>query len=60
MAGTPLNVKDPENERIVPRTVDMDKIRDILARIDAMPVLDQRPAEDLVADLYDERGFPKQ
>lgn len=48
-----------EKERVVPRQVNMRRIHEILASVDAMPVLDQRPAAAIMADLYDEKGMPK-
>jgi antitoxin VapB len=48
-----------ETERLLPRPVDMDKVREILARFDAMAVRDPRSAREIVNDLYDERGMWK-
>lgn len=45
-----------ETERLLPRPVDMDKVRAILARFDAMIVRDPRSAQEVANDLYDERG----
>jgi hypothetical protein len=45
-----------EKERVLPRQVDIDKVYEILARIDAMPVRDPRPADEILAGLYDEGG----
>ena len=39
------------------RRVDMNKIREILARIDALPVRDPRPADEILG--YDEHGLPR-
>jgi antitoxin VapB len=39
------------------RPVDMDKIRAILARVDALPVLDHRPADEIIG--YDDFGLPR-
>ena len=39
------------------RHVDMNKIREILARIDALPVRDPRPADEILG--YDEHGVPR-
>ena len=39
------------------RRVDMNKIREILARIDALPVLDPRPADEILG--YNEHGLPR-
>ena len=47
-------------EGVVPppkRRVDMNKIREILARIDALPIRDPRPAEEIIG--YDELGLPR-
>ncbi|MGO9546481.1 MAG: type II toxin-antitoxin system VapB family antitoxin [Rhodomicrobium sp.] len=47
-------------EGVVPppkRRVDMNKIREILARIDALPVQDPRPADEIIG--YDEFGLPR-
>ena len=47
-------------EGVVPppkRRVDMNKIREILARIDALPVRDPRPADEILG--YDELGLPR-
>jgi antitoxin VapB len=38
------------------RPLDMDKIRAILARVDALPIFDPRPANEIIG--YDERGLP--
>lgn len=39
------------------RPLDMDKIRAILARVDALPILDPRPANEIIG--YDEFGLPR-
>lgn len=39
------------------RPVDMDRIRAILARVDALPILDPRPADQIIG--YDEFGLPR-
>ncbi len=47
-------------EGVVPppkQRVDMNKIREILARIDALPVQDPRPADEIIG--YDEFGLPR-
>lgn len=47
-------------EGVVPppkRRVDMNKIREILARIDALPVRDPRQAKEIIG--YDELGLPR-
>ena len=47
-------------EGVVPplkRRVDMNKIREILARIDALPVRDARPADEILG--YGEHGLPR-
>ncbi len=47
-------------EGVIPppkRCVDMNKIREILARIDALPVRDARPADEIIG--YDEFGLPR-
>lgn len=36
----------------------MEKVREILARIDAMPVADPRSAKEIMDELYDENGLP--
>ncbi len=48
-----------ERQRILPRQVDMAKVYEILARVDAMPDLDLRSSSEIVAGLYDERGLPR-
>lgn len=37
----------------------MAKVREILARIDARPVVDGRSAKEIMDDLYDDVGLPK-
>jgi antitoxin VapB len=47
-------------EGVVPprrRRVDMNKIREILARIDALPVRDPRSADEIIG--YNEFGLPR-
>lgn len=39
------------------RSVDMDEVRAILARVDALPVLDRRTADEIVG--YDKFGLPR-
>ncbi len=39
------------------RPVDKDKVRAILARVDALPVLDQRAADEIIG--YDKFGLPR-
>ena len=39
------------------RRIDLDKVRAILARIDARPVLDNRSPDEIIG--YDEFGLPK-
>ncbi len=39
------------------RRVDMNKIREILARIDALPVREPRPADEIIG--YDDSGLPR-
>ena len=40
-----------------PRPVNMDRIREILARVDTLPVRDDRPADEIIG--YDELGLPR-
>jgi antitoxin VapB len=39
------------------RSVDMDRVRAILARVDALPVLDRRTADEIIG--YDKLGLPR-
>jgi len=39
------------------RAADMDKVRAILARVDALPVLDRRTPDEIVG--YDKFGLPR-
>jgi antitoxin VapB len=36
----------------------MKKVREILARIDAMPIVDGRSSKEIMDELYDENGLP--
>ena len=42
-----------------PEQIDMAKVREILGRLHATPIVDSRSADDIVRDLYDERGLPR-
>lgn len=46
-----------EREREVARR--MEAIRDIQRRVAELPVLDPRPIEEIMRDIYDEDGIPK-
>jgi antitoxin VapB len=48
-----------EHTRIVCRKRDTDRIASILAEMDALPVLDNRPIGEILGDLYDDNGLPK-
>lgn len=48
-----------EKERLVPRNPDRAKLRRILKQAHGLPDLDGRPAQDVLADFYDERGLWK-
>ena len=48
-----------EKERIEPREIDVATVYSVLAAFDAMPDLDPRTPQQIVADLYDEHGLPK-
>ena len=50
---------ETEHRRIVCRKVDPERISRILAEMDVLPVLDNRPIEEIVGDLYDDNGLPK-
>ena len=50
---------ETEHRRIVCRKVDPEHISRILAEMDVLPVLDNRPIEEIVGDLYDDNGLPK-
>lgn len=39
--------------------IDAGRVRRILEEMHAQPVADPRSAEEILADLYDERGLPK-
>jgi hypothetical protein len=40
-----------------PRNLDLEKIQEILDRVHVLPVLDPRPVEEIIAELYDENGL---
>lgn len=42
---------------VAKKRIDMDRVRAILARIDALPVVDARSAEEIIG--YDEHGLPR-
>ncbi len=42
-----------------PEPIDMVKVREILRRLHAHPSVDARSADDIVRELYDERGLPR-
>jgi hypothetical protein len=48
-----------EKERVLPRQVDIEKVHEILARIDAMPVRDPRPPDEILTGFYDDQGMWK-
>jgi hypothetical protein len=48
-----------EKERITPRKFDRERVRQILAEVDSLPVRDARSAAEILGDLYDEQGLPK-
>jgi len=50
---------ETEHRRIVCRKPDTERISRILAEMDALPVLDSRPVEEIVGDFYDDNGLPK-
>jgi hypothetical protein len=39
-----------------PRNLDFEMIQEILDRVHVLPVLDPRPVEEIIAELYDEDG----
>jgi hypothetical protein len=45
------------SERNSPQNLDLAKIQEILDRVHILPVLDPRPVEEIIAELYDENGL---
>ena len=45
------------SERNSPQNLDLAKIQEILDRVHVLPVLDPRPVEEIIAELYDENGL---
>ena len=54
---TPQTRKTPVRQQ-KPR-FDMAEVEKILARVDALPILDNRTSQEISDDLYDEFGLPK-
>jgi hypothetical protein len=48
-----------EKQRILPRKIDRAKVDAILAEAHALPDLDARSGDELIADLYEQNGLPK-
>ncbi len=54
-----LDALRAEKDRIVPRKSDRAEIRKILKQVHALPDLDKRSGDAILADLYDQRGLWK-
>ncbi len=49
-----------EKNRLTPvPTIDWERVRVILDHVDSLPVLDDRPVEETIEQLYDENGLWK-
>lgn len=48
-----------ERERIVPRKLDIAKVRQILAELHSLPDIDNSSVDEIISDLYDEDGLPR-
>jgi antitoxin VapB len=48
-----------ERNRMLPRSVDMGKVQEILARVDALPVIDAKSPDEILKGLYDDAGMWK-